>query len=141
LLQRGASGRIERAEPLAINETAYIATNVFLPDRASERFDAQQRSLLQDTLDADLAALEEELQQLSDGDKPEPKTPRSQPRRAPLPPQLPRVEIHHEPESELCGCGCRMMRIGEDVAEKPDYQTGVFTVARSNWRCEPRSAR
>jgi len=104
----------------------------------SERFDAQQRSLLEETLDADLAALEEELQQLSEQNKPQTKTAPVQPRRAPLPAQLPRVEIRHEPESELCGCGCRMKRIGEDVAEKLDYQPGVFTVerhVRGKWSC------
>jgi hypothetical protein len=35
-----------------------------------------------------------------------------------------RTEIHHEPESTTCTCGCQMKRIGEDVAEKLDYTTG-----------------
>ena len=37
-----------------------------------------------------------------------------------------------------CGCGCQMKRIGEDVAEKLDYQPGVFTVqrhVRGKWSC------
>lgn len=104
----------------------------------SERLDAQQRSLLEETLDADLAALEEELQQLGEQGKTETKTEPKQPRRAALPPQLPRVEVRHEPESDLCSCGCRMKRIGEDVAEKLDYQPGVFTVqrhVRGKWSC------
>lgn len=42
------------------------------------------------------------------------------------------------PESTMCACGCQMQRIGEDVAEKLDYQPGVFTVerhVRGKWVC------
>jgi transposase len=41
-------------------------------------------------------------------------------------------------ESTTCGCGCRMLRIGEDVAEKLDYEPGVFSVerhVRGKWAC------
>jgi transposase len=41
-------------------------------------------------------------------------------RRQLLPANLPRTEIRHEPESTVCGCGCQMKRIGEDVAERLD---------------------
>ena len=37
-----------------------------------------------------------------------------------------------------CGCGQAMQRIGQDVAEKLDYQPGVFTVerhVRGKWAC------
>ncbi|WP_443112089.1 IS66 family transposase [Aquabacterium sp. OR-4] len=47
-----------------------------------------------------------------------------------MPANLPRREVHHEPEDTTCGCGTPMQRIGEDVAEKLDYQPGVFTVER-----------
>lgn len=56
----------------------------------------------------------------------------------PLPANLPRREIRHEPESSTCGCGCRMKRIGEDMAEKLDYEPDVFTVElhiRGRWAC------
>ena len=49
--------------------------------------------------------------------------------------------MHHEPESTLCatpGCGCQLLRIGQDVAEKLDYTPGVFTVERhirGKWAC------
>jgi transposase len=39
-----------------------------------------------------------------------------------------------------CRCGCQLQRIGEDVAEKLDYQPGVFTVerhVRGKWVCRP----
>lgn len=102
----------------------------------SERFDAEQRSLLEETLDADLQAVSEEIEQLA----PPATAPRErqQPKRQPLPASLPRREVRHEPESTTCACGCQMKRIGEDVAEKLDYQPGVFTVerhVRGKWAC------
>ena len=102
----------------------------------SERYSAEQRSLLDETLDADLQAVSDEIEQLTSAAA----APREkqQPRRQPLPANLPRREIHHEPESTTCGCGCRMKRIGEDVSEKLDYQPGVFTVERhirGKWVC------
>jgi transposase len=97
----------------------------------SEKLNADQRSLLDETLDADLAALEAELQALNPA-------PKAKPRRTALPAHLPRVEITHEPESTACGCGCQMKRIGEDVSEKLDYTPGTFTVerhVRGKWAC------
>jgi len=102
----------------------------------SERFDDTQRSLLEETLDADLQAVSEEIERLVPQDKPAGEA--NRPKRQPLPPQLPRREIHHEPENTTCSCGCQMKRIGEDVAEKLDYQPGVFTVerhVRGKWAC------
>lgn len=102
----------------------------------SERFDSEQRSLLEETLDADLQAVSEEIERLVPQDKPAGET--NKPKRQPLPAQLPRREIRHEPENTTCSCGCQMKRIGEDVAEKLDYQPGVFTVerhVRGKWAC------
>jgi transposase len=102
----------------------------------SERFNAEQRSLLEETLDADLQAVSEEIERLA----PVTAAPREreQPKRQPLPANLPRREVRHEPESTTCSCGCQMKRIGEDVAEKLDYQPGVFAVerhVRGKWAC------
>ena len=102
----------------------------------SERFNAEQRSLLEETLDADLQAVSEEIERLA----PPTAAPREreQPKRQPLPANLPRREVRHEPENTTCSCGCQMKRIGEDVAEKLDYQPGVFTVerhVRGKWAC------
>lgn len=105
--------------------------------KRSEQLNAQQSSLLDETIDADLAAIETELEQLQP-DTPQRKQ-RQQPKRAPLPPQLPRTDIHHEPDSTTCSCGCQRVRIGEDVSEKLDYTPGVFTVERhirGKWACK-----
>ena len=63
----------------------------------SERFNAEQRELLDETLDADLEAVSREIQALQpvaavcEQER--------QPKRAALPAALPRREIRHEPES------------------------------------------
>jgi len=103
----------------------------------SERFTPEQKSLLEDEIEADLAAVATEIEALqplpspaSDG--------KQQPKRMPLPAHLPRREIRHEPDSTICPCGCQMKRIGEDVAEKLDYVPGVFSVERhirGKWAC------
>jgi hypothetical protein len=103
---------------------------------SSEGYNAEQKSLLEETLDADQAAVAAEIEAL------QPSTPtgdKRQPRREKLPADLPRREIHHEPEDTTCGCGQPMRRIGEDVAEKLDYQPGVFSVERhirGKWVCQ-----
>jgi transposase len=102
-----------------------------------EQHDAAQTSLLDETIDADIAAMEQELQNLAPPDKAA-KEPRQSPKRAALPPELPRVEVNHEPDSTTCTCGCQLKRIGEDVSEKLDYTPGVLTVqrhVRGKWAC------
>ena len=69
--------------------------------RSREQLDAGQASLLDETIDADIAAIEEELEQLAPSTKTNPEI-RQQPKRAALPPELPRVEMHHEPDSTSC---------------------------------------
>lgn len=102
----------------------------------SEAFHAGQKSLLEETIDTDLEALSQEIERLAPPSAQERE--KMQSKRAPLPSHLPRKEIRHEPESTTCRCGCRMKRIGEDIAEKLDYQPGVFTVerhVRGKWTC------
>ena len=103
----------------------------------SERFNPEQKSLLEDEIEADLAAVATEIDALSPPQPPETEA-RKQAKRQPLPVQLPRREIRHEPDSTTCQCGCQMQRIGEDVAEKLDYVPGVFSVERhirGKWAC------
>ena len=105
--------------------------------RSSELLNASQISLLDETLDADIAAIEQELKDLAPASK-TPSQPRQQPKQAALLAGLPRIDIYHEPDSTTCGCGCQLKRIGQDVSEKLDYTPGVFTVEqhiRGKWAC------
>ena len=102
----------------------------------SEACTVVQKSLIEETLDMDLAVVAAEIEALQPTSKPA--DDKKQPKRAPLPAHLPRREVRHEPENTTCGCGTPMRRIGEDVAEKLDYQPGVFTVERhirGKWVC------
>ena len=102
----------------------------------SEAYSPEQRSLLEEAIDADIAAIDGELDKAKG--KPPAGDDKQQPKRQPLPSHLPRREIRHEPETTTCRCGCAMKRIGEDVAEKLDYVPGVFTVerhVRGKWVC------
>jgi transposase len=102
----------------------------------SEAYTSEQQRLLFETIETDLEALQTEIDKVA----PEIANTREQqqPKRAALPANLPRTQIVHEPESTTCRCGCQLQRIGEDVAEKLDYQPGVFTVerhVRGKWVC------
>lgn len=102
----------------------------------SEAYNAAQTSLLEEAIDTDLAALAAEIEQAAPPQQGQ--DDKQKPKRQPLPEGLPRREIHHEPKNTLCACGCQLKRIGEDVAEKLDYQPGVFTVERhirGKWVC------
>lgn len=98
--------------------------------RRSEQLNTAQASLLDETMDADMAAIEEEVLALQGTLTTAPLPAAQSPRRMKLPPGLARTEIHHEPESTTCRCGCSLKRIGEDISEKLDYVPGVFTVER-----------
>jgi transposase len=108
----------------------------------SEKFraglSAEQKSLLDETLDGDIAEVTGEIERATGNNKAKDKKDKEQPRRQPLPAHLPRREMRHEPESTVCSCGCQMKRIGQDVSEKLDYVPGVFTVehhVRGKWAC------
>jgi transposase len=111
----------------------------------TEAMNAEQRRLFEETLAEDEASLRAQLEQLqgkiaddkSDSDS---KTKR-QPKRRPLPEDLPRVEHRHEPEDTSCstpGCGRAMVRIGEDVSEELDIIPAQYFVHRhiyGKWAC------
>jgi transposase len=100
----------------------------------SEQFNAAQQSLFDEDTEADLQALSDQLESLSDQGKDSEESPATKPKRGPrrqvLPSDIPRREIRHEPSSTICGCGCALKRIGEDVSEKLDFVPGVFSVER-----------
>ena len=104
----------------------------------SERFNPEQKSLLEDEIEADLTAVATEIDALQEAQAPAKVEEKRSPKRAPLPASLRRREIRHEPDSTTCACGCQMKRVGEDVAEKLDYVPSVFTVERNirgKWAC------
>jgi transposase len=112
----------------------------------TERMNAEQRSIFEETLAADEASLEAQLAALQasapavDGKTPD-KQPRRQPKREALPPHLPRVDTRVEPENTNCPspeCGQPMVRVGEDLSERLDIIPAQFFVQRQirgKWAC------
>jgi hypothetical protein len=96
--------------------------------KASEVLTGEQRLLFEEMVDMDLAAIEQELENET---QPKPKNQRKHPGRQTLPPELPRIEHRHEPESCLCGqCGAGLVKIGEDASEQLDVEPARFFVHR-----------
>lgn len=104
--------------------------------KASEALVGEQRLLFEETVDTDLAAIEEELESQAPA-----RRQRQRAGRQPLPPELPRIEHHHEPESCQCGqCGADLVKIGEDVSEQLDVEPARFFVhrhIRPQYACRP----
>lgn len=112
--------------------------------RSRETFNAEQLGLFDETIDADLIAVEEELAELREGRDDESRRQakvRRKPVRTLLPEGLPRTEILHEPASTACstpGCGQPMQRIGQSITDKLHYTPGTFSVhrhVRGKWVC------
>ena len=94
----------------------------------SEALSPEQRDLFLEASDEDGAAIVAELEQQKPAT-----VPRQYKRtgRNPLPPELPRIEHRHEPESCTCGdCGRALVKIGEDVSEQLDVEPARFFVHR-----------
>ena len=114
----------------------------------TEAMNAEQRQLFEETVAADEASLQAQLDALQAqtgacsapagdvGDT------RRQPKRQALPEHLVRVEHHHEPESTLCptlDCAQPMQRVGEDISERLDIIPAQFFVhrhIRGKWACK-----
>ena len=95
----------------------------------SEALTSEQRDLFDDACDEDGAAIVAELAQQQESAS----APRQDKRtgRNPLPPELPRIEHRHEPESCACGqCGRDLVKIGEDISEQLDVEPARFFVHR-----------
>lgn len=104
--------------------------------KESEQLGGEQGMMLEDALDADITAIKQELINLS-GQPPMQKTV-SQPKRQALPPELPHIQVRHEPHSTTCTCGCQVQRTGETITEQLDYMPGVFSVEQhihGKWGC------
>ncbi len=103
----------------------------------SESWSAEQRDLFEETIAADIAAIEVEMEkrkaQALPADEGKKKAPRARGRQA-LPADLPRVDIHHDVDSCNCGqCGKALVAIGEDVTEKLTVKPAVFSVERHHY--------
>ena len=117
----------------------------------TERMNAEQREIFEETFAADHASLQAELAALQGqggtGDNspgsvaPEDKK-RRQPKREALPEHLPRVDQRVEPEDTHCPtpeCGQPMVRVGEDISERLDIIPAQFFVQRQirgKWACK-----
>ena len=115
----------------------------------TERMNAEQRSIFEETLAADEASLEAQLAALQPDpaqgrdapDKQPEHQAKRQPKREALPAHLPRVEQRVEPESTSCPtpeCGQPMVRVGEDISERLDIIPAQFFVQRQirgKWAC------
>ena len=93
----------------------------------SEALSPEQRDLFVESCDEDGAAIVAELeQQPAAAPRPHKRSGRN-----PLPPELPRIEHRHEPESCTCGqCGNDLVQIGEDISEQLDVEPARFFVHR-----------
>ncbi|MES2784645.1 MAG: IS66 family transposase, partial [Pseudomonadota bacterium] len=115
----------------------------------TERMNAQQREIFEETFAADQASLEAQLAALQastpgvapGGSAAEDKK-RRQPKREALPAHLPRVDQRIEPEDTRCPtpeCGQPMVRVGEDISERLDIVPAQFFVQRQirgKWACK-----
>ena len=131
-----ANRHLEAINEKLAHENAILKRHRFA--RRSEILSQQQCSLLDELIDADIGAIEEELARAKEAVSEKPEEKKAKPKRTPLPPELPRITIEHEPENTTCHCGCQLKRIGEDVSEKLDYTPGTFTVerhVRGKWVC------
>ncbi len=99
----------------------------------SEKMDPAQRALFEETMAADIAAVEAELDALQSPatDQPARDRLRRAPKRRPLPEDLERVETRHEPSACTCGqCGGVLVHIGDHVSEKLSCRPLQFFVRR-----------
>jgi len=100
--------------------------------KKNESLSPKQLSLFEESVLADIAAVDAEIEQIDASDKTTPsRSPRGRAGRQPLPDHLPRIEHRHEPESCQCGqCGNQLVKIGEDITEQLDVEPAKFFVHR-----------
>lgn len=100
--------------------------------KKNESLSPKQLSLFEESVLADIAAVDAEIEQIDTTAKTTvAQSPRARAGRQPLPDHLPRIEHRHEPESCQCGqCGSNLVKIGEDVTEQLDVEPAKFFVHR-----------
>lgn len=99
-----------------IQEVAYLRRMRY--GTKSETMSAEQRSLFEDDVVQDVAAVEAELKLPDTTSKS-----RTRAGRQTLPEHLERVDVRHEPDSCTCSaCQSDLIKIGEDVSEQLDIE-------------------
>lgn len=93
--------------------------------RQTEKLTPGQLSLFKEDHAVQIAALEQQLEQLVP--EPEPPEPKRKGRK-PLPAHLPREERVLDLETEVCDCGHALHRLGEERSETLDYIPASFVV-------------
>ena len=107
-----------------IQEVAYLRRMRY--GVKNEAMSAEQRSLFEDDVVQDIAAVEAELKLPAT-----PAIPRARAGRQALPEHLERVEVRHEPDSCTCSaCQSNLIKIGEDISEQLDIEPARFFVIR-----------
>jgi len=105
-----------------IQEVAYLRRMRY--GVKNEAMSAEQRSLFEDDVVQDIAAVEAELPATT-------AAPRARSGRQTLPEHLERVVVRHEPDSCTCSaCQSDLVKIGEDVSEQLDIEPARFFVIR-----------
>jgi len=105
-----------------IQEIAYLRRMRY--GAKTEAMNAEQRSLFEDDIVQDVAAMEAELPAT-------PAKPRTRAGRQTLPEHLERVDVRHEPDSCTCSaCQSDLVKIGEDISEQLDIEPARFFVIR-----------
>jgi transposase len=107
-----------------IQEVAYLRRMRY--GVKNEAMSPEQRSLFEDDVIQDIAAVEAELELPAT-----PAKPRSRAGRQALPEHLKRIDVRHEPDSCTCAaCQSDLVKIGEDISEQLDIEPARFFVIR-----------
>lgn len=95
-----------------------------------ETLTSMQRSLFEEDVDADIAAIEANLKAQRPQNADEKQSPSPRPVRKPLPANLERVTLVIEPESTGCCPGCKgeLRHFRDEISEKLEYIPAKFVV-------------
>lgn len=125
IAKRDAEIRFKSAKIEQLTHTIAMLQRLQFAAR-SEKFDPTQQALFAAAADEEIASAQCEIETLVPSSRE-----RAQPKRQPLPPELPRVEERIEPASCTCAaCGGELHCIGEEISEKLDVKPVEFFVRR-----------
>jgi transposase len=127
----------QREEQLTIARSELLVTTTLIEKLKLEiarlkrlQFGRSSEKTAQQLEQLELIVEDLEASQAQMGVPPRNGKPKTPPVRRPLPPNLPRETVRHEPEAGCPGCGGVLRAIGEDVAEMLEYVPASFKVIR-----------